>query len=215
MEQPPHPWPFWNLVLRTPRLELRPDDDAGLLELVQVAHRGIHDPGEMPFGKPWTDAEPEKMGRSMLQHNWRCRAEMSPESWALNLVIRLDGVAIGLQDINANQFALEREIFSGSWLGQRHQGMGIGSEMRAAVLLFAFDYLGAHQARSNAFPDNPASLRVSRKLGYVDDGTQREHRRGESVDTIRMVCTAQRFVRPDWKLEVDGFEACEQLLIGS
>ncbi|MFC3899118.1 hypothetical protein ACFOWZ_47300 [Lentzea rhizosphaerae] len=33
-------WPLRNLVLRTPRLELRPDDDEGLYELVDVAPRG-------------------------------------------------------------------------------------------------------------------------------------------------------------------------------
>ena len=51
-------WPLRHLVLRTPRLELRPDDDEGLLELVEEAYLGIHPPGEMPFlvpgGKPTT-----------------------------------------------------------------------------------------------------------------------------------------------------------------
>ncbi len=42
--------------------------------------------------------------------------------------------------------------------------------MRAAVLLLAFDHLGARTARSEAFADNPASLRVSEKLGYAPDG---------------------------------------------
>ena len=51
-----HPWPLWRLVLRTPRLELRPDDDAGLVELLAEACRGVHPPAEMPFGVPWTDA---------------------------------------------------------------------------------------------------------------------------------------------------------------
>lgn len=32
-----------------PRLELRPDDDTGLLELIDVAPGGIHDPGRTPF----------------------------------------------------------------------------------------------------------------------------------------------------------------------
>jgi hypothetical protein len=30
----PDPWPLWRLMLRTPRLELRPDDDPGLRELL-------------------------------------------------------------------------------------------------------------------------------------------------------------------------------------
>src|SRR4051794_18330350 len=49
------PWPLHNLVLRTPRLELRPDDDAGLRELVAEARLGVHPPDYMPFTVPWTD----------------------------------------------------------------------------------------------------------------------------------------------------------------
>ena len=57
MTRPEH-WPLRHLVLRTPRLELRPDDDAGLAELVDVAYRGVHPPEQMPFAMPWTDADP-------------------------------------------------------------------------------------------------------------------------------------------------------------
>ena len=38
-------WPLRHLVLRTPRLELRPDDIAGLDELVAVAY-GRHPRGD-------------------------------------------------------------------------------------------------------------------------------------------------------------------------
>ena len=44
--------------------------------------------------------------------------------------------------------------------------------MRAAVLHLAFDGLGARWAVSAAFEDDPASLGVSRKLGYRDDGIE-------------------------------------------
>ncbi|MDT7673622.1 MAG: hypothetical protein QOD82_1524, partial [Pseudonocardiales bacterium] len=54
----PDPWPLRGLVVRTPRLELRPDDDAGVAELVAVAYRGVHPPEQMPFNEPWTDADP-------------------------------------------------------------------------------------------------------------------------------------------------------------
>jgi len=57
-------------------------------------------------------------------------------------------------------------VSTGSWLGMRHQGKGFGTEMRAAILMLAFDHLGAKTARSSAFTDNPRSLAVSRRLGY-------------------------------------------------
>ena len=37
-------WPLRHLVLRTPRLGLRPDDDDGLQGLVAVAHACVHPP---------------------------------------------------------------------------------------------------------------------------------------------------------------------------
>ena len=48
------PWPLRHLVLRTPRLMLRPDDDAGLLELAEEARLGVHPPELMPFITPWS-----------------------------------------------------------------------------------------------------------------------------------------------------------------
>jgi RimJ/RimL family protein N-acetyltransferase len=63
------------------------------------------------------------------------------------------------------------------WIGLEYQGQGIGTEMRAAVLYLAFAGLGADYALSGAFTDNPASLAVSRKLGYGEDGVDREVRR--------------------------------------
>jgi RimJ/RimL family protein N-acetyltransferase len=71
------------------------------------------------------------------------------------------------------------------------------------------------QARTSAYADNEASLRVSRSLGYVDDGTLRDTRRGQPAVQIRMLITADRFAtfRPTWKLEVDGVDECLPLLI--
>jgi hypothetical protein len=57
------PWPLRHLVLRTPRLALRPDDDNGLYELAALALRGVHPPQEMPFLFPWTDQDPEDLMR--------------------------------------------------------------------------------------------------------------------------------------------------------
>jgi RimJ/RimL family protein N-acetyltransferase len=84
--------------------------------------------------------------------------------------------------------------------------------MRAAVLLLAFDHLGATTARSGAYVDNPASLRVSEKLGYRTDGADTWVRRGVAVTEIRLVLAAADLVRPEWRLEVDGLDGCRELL---
>ncbi|MDT7652740.1 MAG: hypothetical protein QOI36_4146 [Pseudonocardiales bacterium] len=208
----PEPWPLRHLVLHTPRLELRPDDDAGLRELVEEAHLGVHPPDVMPFLVPWTDADPAHLGHRTLQHFWSQRAQLGPERWTINFLIRVDGRVIGTQGLTGTEFGILREVQTGSWIGLRHQGRGIGTEMRAAVLAFAFDHLGAVTARSSAFSDNPASLRVSERLGYRRDGTTTVARRGRRCEDVRLLVTPSRFVRPHWPLQVEGLDACRPLL---
>jgi RimJ/RimL family protein N-acetyltransferase len=204
----PDPWPLRHLVLRTPRLQLRPDDDAGLLELAAEAVRGVHRPELMPFRTPWTDAEPARRVRATLQYHWSERATLMAERWRVHFLVRLDGRVVGEQDLRGTEFGVTREVDTGSWLGLRHHGRGIGTEMRAAVLLLAFDHLGATRARSAAFSDNAASLRVSEKLGYRRDGTETIARRGRPADEVRLLLDAASFRRPDWTLEVEGLDGC-------
>ncbi|HEX6343368.1 GNAT family N-acetyltransferase [Umezawaea sp.] len=208
------PWPLRHLVLSTPRLELRPDDDEGLLELAEQARLGVHPPDEMPFAVEWTDTAPEDLGRGVFQHHWRARADIRPADWSVHFLVRSEGRVIGTQGLSAKDFAISGEVSTGSWIGLRHQGRGIGTEMRAAVLLFAFDHLGAVRARSSAWSGNPKSNGVSRKLGYVRDGTRTVVRRGEATEDVRFLVTPDRFVRPDWELGVTGLTACLDLLTG-
>lgn len=205
------PWPLWGLELRTPRLTLRPDDDAGLAELAAEAVRGVHPPEEMPFLAPWTDAEPTDLVRDTMKFYWSARVACRPENWAVNFLVRYEGKVIGNQGMEAKDFAVVRSVATGSWLGRRFQGNGLGTEMRAAVLMFAFDHLGAVAARSGAFADNEASQGVSRKLGYVEDGTTVYARRGQPATNVRLVVRPDTFVRPDWKLEVTGLEQVRSL----
>jgi RimJ/RimL family protein N-acetyltransferase len=186
-------WPLFGLRLTTPRLELRAADDDDLAELAELARDGVHDPGEMPFTVPWTDVSPDARARSVLQHGWRLRATWAPESWALGLVVREDGVAVGLQDVGARQFGVLREVQTGSWLGLAHHGRGIGTEMRAAALHLAFVGLGAEVAWSGAHEDNAASLRVSAKLGYEPCGTERTVVRGRPMTGHRLRLTRERW----------------------
>lgn len=206
------PWPLRHLVLRTPRLELRPDDDQGLFELAEEARLGVHPPELMPFVTPWTDGGPEERALSTLRWFWRKRAELTAQNWSLGLLVRCDGRVVGMQGLGSTDFAVTREVMTGSWLGLRHHGHGVGTEMRAAALMFAFDHLAALRARSAAFHDNPASLRVSEKLGYRRDGTEVFARRGEPVEDRRLLLDPADFRRPPWDLEVEGVEACLPVL---
>ncbi|MDQ3763605.1 MAG: GNAT family N-acetyltransferase [Actinomycetota bacterium] len=208
----PDPWPLRHLVLRTPRLTLRPDDDEGLYELAALALRGVHPPQEMPFQSPWTDQAPDDLVRGTLQHFWGARSQLILSNWQVNFLVRYGGRVIGTQGLSAKEFAITREVSTGSWLGVAYQRRGFGTEMRAGVLLLAFDHLSATVARSGAFVDNPASLRVSEKLGYHRDGANTRVRRGTAVTEIRLVLQEAHFVRPEWTLQVDGLDGCRGLL---
>lgn len=205
-----HPrWPLFDLRIRTPRLEVRYPDDALLGELAAVATQGIHDPDQMPFYSPWTRAEPSELEASSLKFWWGQRASWAPEQWAFSGVVLVGDRVVGAQDLMADHFAVTKSVKTGSWLGQAFQGQGIGKEMRAAVLHLAFAGLGAERAISGAFEDNPASLAVSRSLGYVENGDEivsREGRRARVIGLRLMRAAWERTRRQD--IEVVGLDAC-------
>ena len=165
-------WPLADLRLQTPALELRWPRLDDLEALAGLAAAGVHDPAVQPFMVAWTDASAEERARGTLQYHWSRWGSWKPSGWMLELVVVRDGAVVGTQGMGGRDFAVLREVHTGSWLGRRYQGQGIGTQMRAAVLHLAFEGLQAQWAVSAAFEDNAASLGVSRKLGYRDDGTE-------------------------------------------
>ncbi|GGI44550.1 RimJ/RimL family protein N-acetyltransferase [Agromyces flavus] len=206
-------WPLFRLRLRTPRLELRLARDEDLGPLVDAALAGIHDPSVMPFAAPWTDAEPDVQRRGLAQHVWRQRAALERDEWTLLFAVLHDGVPVGLQDVRGHRFPARRTISTGSWLTASKQGLGLGKEMRAAVLIWAFDHLGAEVAETSAADWNGASLGVTKSLGYRENGVSRlETRPGEVSIDVRFRLEPGWLVRPDWTLEVDGAGAARDEL---
>ena len=186
-------WPLYGLRLRSESIEMRYPTESDLAALAELALDDIHDPATMPFSEPWTDQPPEQRARSVLQWNWRMRGAWAPESWHLALVAVRDGRVVGTQGMLAKSFAVTRAVETGSWVGRRYQGGGIGTVMRRALLHLAFAGLGAELARSGAFTDNATSLRVSEKLGYAPDGTETLERRGEQATIKRLVLPRSRW----------------------
>jgi RimJ/RimL family protein N-acetyltransferase len=209
-----HPWPLFGLRITTPRLELRIADDVDLAELFEAARAGIHAPGDMPFGVPWTDGieKPEAVMPFMAFH-WAARASLSTAEWHLPFAVICEGRAIGTQELFAEDFAGSRSVRTGSWLTQDAQGRGIGTEMRAAVLHLAFAGLGALEARTSAWLDNEASQRVSLRLGYQPDGEQLIGRRGEPTRHLGFRLTREGWTRnPIDGIALHGLEPCLALL---
>ena len=153
------------------------DDD--VVELLQVAKAGIHPPDEMPFGMAWTTVAEcgvrPQLHAALLAGTRRLLAG--------GLVPQLHGRAGRPPDRRPARRARRSSrsfarSHTGSWLGREYQGRGLGKEMRAAVLGFAFDGLDALVAETSAFLDNGPSNGVSRALGYEENGLGQPGSRG-------------------------------------
>ncbi|MET3719371.1 GNAT family protein [Arthrobacter sp. UYEF21] len=205
-------WPLLALQLTTPRLVLRPITDDDIPAAVAAAASGVHDPAMNPFSTPWTELPADTLGTNMAQWYWRCRGQATPEDWTLLLGIWHEGQFIGCQDIGAKDFATLKTVSTGSWLKHSVHGQRLGKEMRAAVVLYAFDWLGAEVAESEAAAWNAASLGVSRSLGYELNGITRQSWGGTMREVQKVSVTPATFKRPDWTLKVEGHEPAAKFL---
>ena len=184
------PGPLTRLRLRTSRLELRVPTRAEARQLFGVAEAGIHDPDVMPFEIPWTDSLDES---GFVEYS----TGSTPD--AIRFAAFHEGAPVGVQGLDVHP----DWVTTGSWLGATYQGRGLGTEMRAAVLTYAFDHRNATVARSGAIQGNPQSLGVSRKLGYEVVGAHVVSPRGEPLEHTDVELRRERFRSPV-PVTVDG-----------
>jgi RimJ/RimL family protein N-acetyltransferase len=210
MQRVTHPlWPLLDLRLSTGDIVLRIPGEAELAAFNDVITAGIHPPDEMPFGIPWTIVPSPQRERDSYQWWMSTRANWSVGSWDLGLGVWVAGEPAGFQDLIGRDFPALRTVRSGSWLGSRFQGRGVGKLMRQAVLALAFDHLGAEVAESEAFLDNPASNRVSLAVGYNANGYGQLAPQGVARTTQRFRMTLEDWrgqARPE--VTVEGLEPC-------
>lgn len=192
-------WPVSELRVSTPRVTLRYPDLADMAAVAEAAEVGIYDPARTacPMGDWAADPDPRTRAVGTLLNLWQNQGAWDPSRWRLALVVIPAGEdrPIGIQSMSATDFGVCRTVETGSWLRQDRHGEGIGTEMRAAVLHLAFAGLGAVRARSGAHEDNPASIAVSRRLGYEPDGTLIKNRDGRPVTELRFALTRDRWAQ--------------------
>jgi RimJ/RimL family protein N-acetyltransferase len=198
--------PLLGLRIRSGPLELRAITDELIGPLTDLALEGIHGADEMPFTVPWSIEDPSVLPLHAAQYYWTKRAEFSPAAWSAELAAFWDGELVGIQGIFSSNFLVTRIAETGSWLGQRFHGRGVGTAMRQVICAFGFDGLGAEFMVSGAFADNESSRSVSRKVGYVDQGWSRVERLGQPVTILRFVLSPDQLVRFEHELVVDGLE---------
>ncbi|MDN3243172.1 GNAT family N-acetyltransferase [Glycomyces tritici] len=207
--------PLYRLRINTARLALRLPHPDELPLLADCAREPIHAVGEEPFENPigsarssWSSAPPEDRARRVVQVQLGEVARWTADNWHLELGVWLDGKPIGVQTLYSKHFPVTREAVTISWLTLAQQGNGYGTEARAGVLGFAFDWLQARSCRSRSFRTNGKSVGVSERLGYRDDGIDVEAVYGGVARTSRRF----RMEAADWRsrlrppVTVTGFD---------
>jgi RimJ/RimL family protein N-acetyltransferase len=194
-------WPMFDLRLRYRDVLLRPMREADLPHLAAVLPDDVgHDPRLAMFGSQ-SFAENER--RLFCQGYWKALGTWDPASWALHLVVECGGDLVGVQTLEGENFPALRTVDSASWLIPAARGRGAGVAMRTAALGLAFDHLGAVAAISSATLANAASLGVSRRIGYADNGISRiVDTSGDVVELQHLRLTSDRWPSPP--VEVEG-----------
>lgn len=206
-------YPPYALRISSGDFELRVIRDDDIPELIELAEDGIHDPAQMPFSFPWTDAPADELALNMARHYWLGRAENARDKWSLECAVRRDGELLGVQAIDAKNFVVTRTGETGSWLAKRYHGQGVGTTMRRMMCILAFDHLDFDEVTSGAFLDNASSRAVSRKVGYRSNGVIREKRRDDELARLELlVLSPEDFDRGDVEIAVEGVEQVRRFI---
>jgi RimJ/RimL family protein N-acetyltransferase len=200
-------WPLFDLRLRCRGADLRPLREEDLPYLASVLPDDVgHDP-RLELFPDLTPAENER--RLFWQSHWRALGGWSPSSWTLHFAVAYEGRPVGVQTLEGDNFPRLRTVDSASWLVPDVRGRGVGVAMRAAVLGLAFDHLGAVAAVTSATVGNAASLGVSRRLGYTDNGVGLILETEGVAELRHLRLTKDRWAFGD-EVEVEGFGPCRR-----
>ncbi|WP_426593876.1 GNAT family N-acetyltransferase [Cellulomonas sp. McL0617] len=209
----PDVWPMAALRVTCGDLTLQFLDDDLVLALAVLGGQGIHDPSYLPFNSAWSKGSPIEVTRRVLAYQWAARGKVAPEDWQIELALVRDGEVLGVQGAFARAFPVTRTAETGSWLGQRHQGQGLGTTMRLMMLHLLFEGFDAQVATTAAYADNPASQAVTARIGYLPNGVDVVAREGVAVESRRFLLSrADWSVQPRPEVTLEGVEPVRELL---
>ncbi|NDJ55173.1 MAG: GNAT family N-acetyltransferase [Chloroflexi bacterium] len=170
-------------VLETERLTLRPigsDDAEAILRI-----RGDIEVTRLYTGQPYQSITDAESFIASLGPDYEARRAIS---WGITLkeVDGVPGEVIGLaalHDIASDdrRSGVRYELQRAYW------GRGIASEALRAVLTFAFDQLGLNRVEASCAAINAASVRALKRLGFTQEGQQRERHQQDGVYYDRLL----------------------------
>jgi RimJ/RimL family protein N-acetyltransferase len=161
------------------RLQVPTDPQVELLAQRAAQPGAVLPAGEEHFVKWLEGSSPQEIERDRIARVRSNRDLVTRPGWTLDLAVVVDGEPVGLQSVSGfDRWPTRRIVGTTSWLLRSHQGRGLGTRCRAAVLELSFAHLGAESAKSWVLADNHASVTVSTKLGYRHTSTDQLEEHG-------------------------------------
>ena len=93
----------------------------------------------------------------------------------LPFAVTCDGALAGQVTVSTVVRGAFDSAVAGYWVDERVAGRGVATTALALVLDHCFREVGLHRVEANVRPENAASLRVVRKLGFREEGLHRRY----------------------------------------
>lgn len=167
-------------VIETNRLVLRPYEENDLGRHVEMTNdmQVLRMTGTMPY--PYTDED---------ARDWYAKHEPDLEAgtdYRFAICEKGDGL-VGSAGLHLRENGLYE---LGYWVARECWGKGVASEACAGIMQWARETLGLRAAQARVFTDNPASVRVLEKLGFLRTGVREDGfstARGETVPSESLI----------------------------
>ena len=100
---------------------------------------------------------------------------MAQQGTVVPMVIEVDGAFAGQVTLGNIQHGIVSECWIGYWVHSPYMGRGVASAACALGVDHAFGRVGLHRVTATYLPGNPASGKVLRTNGFVEEGYLRRN----------------------------------------
>lgn len=200
-----------DLRIVTSRLQLRLADSSEWQTYAAAIAGRVVPPESTHFVGAWAQLVSPRFEQEFVAARDRTLSTCTRDRWGIELGAFAGTQLVGQASLYARDWPVSREVITASGVHPDRRARGLGTEMRAAVLLLAFDVLGANVAWSGASVDNVASNRISEKLGYELVGHETKRTGAGDVLFTRLRLAADAWI-PSTAVRVVGDERVRALL---
>ena len=169
------PLPSATLLVAGKRVRLREPDKKDAAEWSRLRREGrAHlEPWEPQIAEQWDTAYQPKRWKRIV----RAQRDSRKAGTALPMVVDVEGRFAGEVTIGGIVRGANQTAWLGYWLGHEYTGAGIGSAAVALAVDIAFDSVRIQRLEATVKPDNPASIAVLKRAGFLEEGRLRNYLR--------------------------------------